>query len=202
MIHLKQRKQYRCYRLHCYTIAWLILASLIIFTDALSDHVASLAQPHISAIVLDWLYLVARAVWFGSVAYLGYVLLPLLTVAEPDRPAAVLLPLLRRFYPLVLAAIGVLLVSGLFLAESSISTPSQLLSDPYGRTLLIHSLLIALMLVLTVYTFSLLRPKLARQAALLPVVNAEMPARRARQSALEQTSHRLKQSLNLQSWLG
>ncbi len=89
--------------LHRYTIAWLILASLIIFTDALSDHVASLAQPHISAIVLDWLYLVARAVWFGSVAYLGYVLLPLLPVAEPDRPAEVLLPLLRRFYPLVLA---------------------------------------------------------------------------------------------------
>ncbi len=185
-----------------YTIVWLTLASLIIFTDALSGHAASLAQPHISAIVLDWLYLIARAAWFGSVAYLGYVLLPLLPVAEPDRRAEVLLPLLRRFYPLVLAAIGVLLVSGLFLAESSLSTPSQLLSDPYGRTLLIHSLLIALMLVLTAYTFSLLRPKLARQAALLPVVNAEMPARRVRQSALEQTSRRLKQSLNLQSWLG
>ena len=188
--------------LHRYTIAWLILASLIIFTNALSDYVASLAQPHISAIILDWLYLIARAVWFGSVAYLGYVLLPLLPVAEPDRPAEVLLPLLRRFYPLVLAAMGVFLVSGLFLAESSISSPSQLLSDPYGRTLLIHCLLIALILVVTAYAFFLLRPKLTRQAALLPVVNAEMPARRTRQSALEQTSRRLKQSLNLQSWLG
>ncbi len=45
-------------------------------------------------------------------------------------------------------------------------------------------------------------PKLARQAALLPVVDAEMPARRARQSALEQTIRRLKQALRVQSWLG
>ncbi|GAC1378134.1 MAG: hypothetical protein NVSMB33_01580 [Ktedonobacteraceae bacterium] len=185
-----------------YLLVWLIIAALIVFTYALSGDAASLAQPHVSAIVLAWLYLAARCVWLGGLAYLGYVLLPLLPVVEPDHHAEILTMLLRRFHPLMFGAVGVLLVSGLFLAESSISTPQQLTTDPYGRTLLVHCLLVTSMLLLSVYALFLLSPRLARQAALLPVVNAEMPARRARQSALEQTSHRLKQTFSIQSWLG
>jgi hypothetical protein len=102
----------------------------------------------------------------------------------------------------MLGAIGVFLVSGLYLAEGSLSNTRQLIDDPYGRTLLVECILIAIMILLSIYALFMLHPKLARQAALLPVVNAEMPARRARQSALEQTARRLKQAMGLQSWLG
>ncbi len=183
-----------------YTVVWLLLAGLILLTLALSGDAAALAQPHISAIVLDWLYLTARCIWLGGLAYLGYVLLPFLTGVEPN--AEVLTTLLRRFQPLMLGALGVFLVSGLYLAEGSLSNTRQLIDDPYGRTLLVECILIAIMILLSIYALFMLHPKLARQAALLPVVNAEMPARRARQSALEQTTRRLKQAMGLQSWLG
>lgn len=185
-----------------YTVVWLLLAGLILFTLALSGDAAALAQPHISAIILDWLYLAARCIWFGSLAYLGYVLLPLLAVGEADHNAEVLTTLLRRFRPLMLGAAGVLLVSGLYLAEGSLTTAQQLISDPYGRTLLVACVFVAIMLLLSAYALFVLGPKLTRQAALLPVVDAEMPAKRTRQLALEQTVRRLKQALSVQSWLG
>lgn len=185
-----------------YTAFWLILAALILFTYALTSDAAQLDQPHLSAIVLVWLYLAARSMWLGGLAYLGYILLPLLPNIEPDRYATVLLTLLRRFLPILLGSIGVFLVSGLYLSEASIYDVHQLITDPYGRSLVVQIILVTILLLLSGYVFLLLRPKLIRQAALLPVVDVELPARRTRQTALDSTIRSSKQFLTLQSWLG
>jgi len=68
--------------------------------------------------------------------------------------------------------------------------------------LLVECILIVVMILLSGVALFILRPKLTRQAVLLPVVNAELPARRARQSALGQTAHSLKLLLSVVSWLG
>lgn len=183
-------------------ILCLALAALILLTIALTADATQLAQAHISSIIFDWLYLAARCIWLGGLTYLGYVLVPLLPMVDPDHNAGVLTTLLRRYQPLMLGAIGVLLVCGLYEAESSLSNAQQLLSDPYGRTLLVECILIVVMILLSGVALFILRPKLTRQAVLLPVVNAELPARRARQSALGQTAHRLKLLLSVVSWLG
>lgn len=184
------------------TITWLILASLILLTLALSGDAAQLAQPHFSALVLDWLYLAAQGIWLGSIGYLAFVLLPRLPISEPDHYGESLVILLRRYTPLLLGAIGVMLVSGLFLSESAISNLQQLLTDPYGRALLVKIALVAVLLIFTGYALLNLRPRLSRQAAFLPVVNAELPARRTRQSALDQTWRSLKGMMNITACLG
>lgn len=184
------------------TITWLTLVGLILLTLALSGDAAQLAQPHFSAIVLDWLYLAAQGAWLGGAAYLAFVLLPHLPASEPDHYGESLVTLLRRYTPLTLGAIGVLLVSGLFLSESAISSFQQFTGDPYGRALLVKIALVAVMLVFTGYALFYLRPRLARQAVLLPVVDAELPARRARQSALDQTWRHLKRTMNIVAALG
>ena len=185
-----------------YTVIGLLLAGLILLTLALTDDAVQLAQPQISAIVLDWLYLASRSAWLGSLTYLGYILLPLLTGIEQDRQASLLTAILRRFQPLLLGTVGILLVSGLYLSESSIFDPRQLTGDPYGRSLLVTLVLVGLMLLASAYIIFVLRPKLARQAALLPVIDAEMPTRRTRQSALEQTERGIKRVAVVLSWLG
>lgn len=185
-----------------YTIVGLALAGLILLTMAFSSDEAQLAQPHVSAVVLNWLYLVAQSLWFGGLACLGYVLLPLLPGDKPDHRGEILASLLQRLIRPMLAIFGVLLVSGLFLSESSLTSAQQLINDPYGRALLVKLILIILMFVLSVYTLFIIRPNLARQALLLPVVEAELPTRRVRQSALQRTERRLKQLLAIQSWLG
>ena len=184
------------------TIAWLTLAGLILLTLALSDDTAQSAQAHLSAVVLNWLFLAAQSTWFGGAAYLGFVVLPLLPVIEPDQHARWLVALLQRYTPLVLGAIPVLLVSGLFLVETNLGNGQQFITDPYGRALLVKIVFIMLMLLLSIYVLFFLRPLLHRQVILLPVVNAEMPARRTRQSALEQSERKLRRTMQSLSYLG
>ncbi|MBA2286128.1 MAG: copper resistance protein CopC [Ktedonobacteraceae bacterium] len=185
-----------------HTVAWMILAALVLLTFALTSDAAQLAQPHISAIVLEWLYLAAQSIWLGGVAYLAYVLLRLLPVIEPDRHAETLVTVTRRLTPFMLTTLGLFLVSGLFLSESSLSSAQQLVTDPYGRAMLVKFVLVALMLIFSAYALIALCPKISHQVALLHVVDAEMPARRTRQSALGQTERRLRNVLGIQAWMG
>ena len=185
-----------------YTFALLILAGLILFTLALSEDVTQLAQAHVSAVILDWLFLVAQGIWFGGAAYLGFVLLPLLPTLEPELHARSLVTLIQRYTPLIAGSIGVLLVSGLFLAETSLSSVQQLIADPFGRALLVKIMLVAIMLLLSAYTLFFLTPQLRRQVMLLHVVNAEMPARRTRQAALERNERRLIVTMRSLAYLG
>jgi putative copper export protein/methionine-rich copper-binding protein CopC len=185
-----------------YASGWLLIAGLILLTRVLSSDAAQTMQPHISAIMLDWLFMVALGTWLGGLAYLAYILLPLLLVIDRDRDAGLLVLLQRRFAPFHLAAMFVLLVCGLFLTEASINNAQLLLSDPYGRTLLVLVALVVLMLILGIYALFVIRPRLTHQALLLPVVDSELPARRARQSTLEQTGRTLKSVISIQTWLG
>jgi putative copper export protein len=187
-----------------YRYAWLalLLAGIFLLMHVLSGESTQVLQPHISALVLDWLNLAAQGLWFGGLAYLGYVLLPILPTVEHDHHTEILSSLLRRLTPYLTIAVGVQLVSRLFLSEASISNIQQLITDDYGRTLLVQSVLVVILLACAIYTQFVLRPRLMRQALLLPVVNAELPARRKRQTTLDQSRQTFKQMTRIQSWLG
>jgi putative copper export protein len=185
-----------------HTAAWLALAALMLLTLAFSSDTAQLAQAHYSAIILTWLQLLAEAVLFGGAAYLGFVLLPSLITLKPDHHGDFLLDLLRYYTPLALAALAVILLGSLFLAETTISSAQQWLNDPYGRSLLVMLLLFALVLIFALYSFFYVRPALRRQVILLPVVHADLPGRRARHSALEQTENSLKHAMHILAALG
>ena len=161
----------------------LALAGIILLTMAFSGDEAQLAQPHASSVVLNWLYLVAQSLLFGGFAYLGYILIPLLLAGKPERRAEILALLLQRLVTPALVTFGVLLVSGLFLSESSLTGVQQLFSNPYGRTMLIKLILIAFVLALSINVLFVIRPRLARR------------------SSQEQGEHRLRQSLRIQSWM-
>ncbi len=176
-------------------VCWLVLAGLVLLTLVLSNEIIQLAPLPISAGVFSWLSLAAQAAWFGCVAYLSLVLLPLLPANDPDHHAETLLAILKRATPLLLAAIGVLLVSDLFLSEATIQAPAQLLTDPYGRALVVRASLLLLMLIFTGYTLFSLLPQLQRQTVLLPVVHSDMPARRTRRFALDKTERTIKRAL-------
>ena len=185
-----------------FTLALLLLAGLILLARALSNDSAQVFQPHLSAIMFDWLSLVAQSIWFGGLVYLGYIILPRLSTIEPDRHIEALAILLRRFTPFLLASMGILLVCDLFLGEASIQNIQQFVADPYGRALLAQFIISAMILLLSLYALFVIRPRLTRQVLLLPVVNAELPARRTRQFALENTRKGLKRNVNIQIVLG
>ncbi len=179
------------------TILWLCLAGLLLFTRALSSDVAQVAPLHLSAVVLDWLYLCAQCTWFGSLTFIGYTLLPII---QRENLTETLTTLLRRLSAFVLVGMLVLLVSGLFLAEATIRHGALLLTDAYGRTLLVNALLTVFVLLMSLYLLITVRLRLSRQTMLLPVVGAELPARRTRQTALTQTQRHLRKGIKVTSF--
>ncbi len=181
---------------------WFLLAGLIIGTYALTENTVSGIQPHTSAVVLTGLLLLAQCIWFGGLAYLGYVVLPLLSIVDLDSNTQIILGFLRRMTPFIGSAIGIQLVSLLFLSETTIPASHLFLDDAYGRSLLVRLLLVALALLVSLSIMFVIRPKLTRQTLLLPVVNADLPVRRTRQSALERTTRSLRFLLNIQTLLG
>jgi methionine-rich copper-binding protein CopC/putative copper export protein len=130
-------------------LVWSLLTSLILLTLVLTRAPAQTFQPHMSAIVFDWLNLAALGIWFGSFVYLGYLIIPFFNSKELEHYTETLTTVLRHLIPFMLAAISVEAISTLFLSESAISQPQQLLHDPYGCTLLIQLVILALMLILT-----------------------------------------------------
>jgi copper transport protein len=185
-----------------YTPLWLLIAGVILMTRVLSGDAAQILQPHFSAIAFDWLYRVAQGIWFGGLAYMGYVLLPLLSALDREHHAETLVALQRRFRPFHLASMGLLAICFLFLSEASIHSPQQLLTDAYGRALLVQLLLLLAISLLGCYTVFFLMPRISRQTLLLPVVGVDVPARRTRQFALEDTGRHFKWVVLVQSWLG
>lgn len=179
----------------------LLLAGLMMLSLVLSNEIIQLTPLPISAGLFSWLSLAAQATWFGCIAYLGFTLLPLQSTSNADQHAEMLIRVLKNARPFLLAAIGTLLVSELFLNEATIQAPGLLLATPYGRALLVRDSLLLLMLILTGSTLFYLLPRLQRQAVLLPVVTAEMPARRTRTFELEKTERTIKRALHTLSGL-
>lgn len=171
---------------------WLLLAGLIALTFIFTSSVISVLHPSISALVFGWLYLVAQGIWLGGFAYLAFVLLPLLTGVELEYNTETLTVILRRLTPLLIAGMCIQIVSGLFLAEASISNVQQFLNDPFGRTLLAQIVITIFTACLSLYALYVIRPKFTHQALLLPVVKSDLPTRRIRQSKLSSTGRLLK----------
>ena len=182
------------------SITWFVIAALLVCTYALTD--TQVTQLQANAMIYNGFSLLAQGIWFGSLAYLGFILLPLISTLTGDSNAEVLAAFLRKQTPYLITAIIVETSSLLFMSEATILQWGQWLNDPYGRALLIRLILVALALLLTLYTLLIVRPRLARQAVLLPVVNADLPARRARQTALDRSTRGLKQLVSLQALLG
>lgn len=184
--------------------SWLMLpiAGIFLLTQVFTGSDTQVMEPHVSAILFTWLNLGASALWFGGLAYLCYTLLPGLVAAERDHHTEILSALLRRLTPYIMAATAIVVCTQIFLGEATIGNPGAFLSDMYGRTLLVQCALIVILLLLSLYALFVLRPRLSSLASLLPVVNLELPARRKRQSALDQSRQKFRIITGAQAWLG
>ncbi len=175
----------------------LLLVGLVILTLTLSQEIKQLVPLPVSASVFLWLSLVTLGIWGGSATYFGLSILPILQLTEPDHHTEHLVIVLKRAIPLWLSAIGILLVSDLFINEATIQQAAQFITTSYGLALLMRDSLVVLTACFTGYILFLLLPHLQRQTVLLPVVDAELPAKRARKHELEKTQYITRRMLHI-----
>jgi copper transport protein len=114
------------------------------------------------AVGLDWLHLLAGALWVGGLLQLTLVLAPMLAPAAPAAldPAArdrVLRHAGRRFTRVALPSVAVLVGTGVFAARRFVPDWESLAATPYGAALVTKLLLAGPLLLLGAAAFWLVR---------------------------------------------
>ncbi len=123
-------------------------AALVLGTFSITAHAAgSLLWPW-AAVVMDWLHTLAVGAWAGGLAALVLVLPAALKPYAEDARRQALLAVLRRFSRLAVAAVGVVIATGVYSASNWIYTPSDLTQTAWGGALLIKVGMVALLLAL------------------------------------------------------
>lgn len=117
-------------------VAW-AAALLLLPLPSIAGHALDAGRPRIE-VVVDVLHLGAAAVWAG-----GLVQLALALRGSEERE-----PLVRRFSSLALASVVVLSASGVVRALGELSAVSQIWSTGYGRTLVVKTALLGLLVAL------------------------------------------------------
>ncbi len=108
----------------------LAVGGLLLLTTSFANH--SAAKFGLAGAAFDWFHLLAAAVWSGGV------LCAAIAVAHGERE------FLANFSNLAMAAVGALIVSGVWLGVGQVGSWAGLLLTVYGRALLIKLAVVAL----------------------------------------------------------
>ncbi len=124
-----------------------VAVSISVASNSIVSHGASIQSAPQVAIITDFIHFSAVSLWVGGLVYLSYVFFPNLThiasniagkaqqiVAEPD---AISLFTLSRFSTAASISLGVIGITGLYLAWIHINSIEDLLYSDYGNVLIV-----------------------------------------------------------------
>jgi putative copper resistance protein D len=127
--------------------------------------------------VLRIVHLLSATVWVGGTIVLVFVGVPAIRQLQGEARATAMHALGRRWRPLGWSAMGVAIVSGLWLTDLHRGFESSALSSDFDRTLILKSVLVALLVVGAVAHDYVLGPRLQRE---LRAGEPQAPATRRR----------------------
>lgn len=114
-------------------------------------------------IVLNWLRLLAMALWIGGILYMSAIYLPALrkhTLADEGRSLATVLP---YFTPLAITGIVLTVVSVSFTITSNQVTFNRFINSAYGRASVIELGLVAALAVCSAFQLFLYSPRIGKE---------------------------------------
>jgi len=149
---------------HILSWANLVLGLALFIAIAMSSHAAAVSQQVVLfAIPIDWLHLLAAALWVGGMMYLATTYLPIIRQRPIGERARSLLTTLPYYSPWALAGVAIMAVTGPFSATFRFTSWAQLLTTAYGRTLDVKVLLVGALLATSAIHVGLLRPRLKKE---------------------------------------
>jgi putative copper export protein len=127
--------------------------------------------------VLRIVHLLSATVWVGGTVALVFVGVPAVRVLEGEARATAMRGLGRRWRPLGWSAMGVAILSGLWLTDLHGGLHSAALSTDFDRTLIVKSVLVVLLCAGALVHDYVLGPRLQRE---LRAGEPQAPATRRR----------------------
>ncbi|HVB23782.1 MAG TPA: CopD family protein [Ktedonobacteraceae bacterium] len=115
------------------------------------------------AVLVDWFHLVAAALWVGSMLYIATAYLPVLQRRSLPEQVYSLITTLPYYARLAIVGITIMAVTGIFSSEVHLTASQQLPGTAYGRTLIVKSVLVVVLLITSLSHLFFLRPRLAKE---------------------------------------
>jgi copper transport protein len=134
-----------------------------LLTSSLNSHGAALLSGAYLGVGADWLHFLGVAAWLGGLASLLYAL-PTIVQASAGTGERVLAQAVHRFSNMALAAVGVIVVTGIFQAWLQVGSWDGLVQTTYGLSITVKIALLVIMLLLGAFNLLIVRPKLAAVA--------------------------------------
>jgi copper transport protein len=146
----------------CWTAnTWLL--ALLLGASAVASHAAgSLVLPWV-ALASHWLHTVAVALWAGGITVLTLVAPVALAPYTGEARRLALLAVLRRFSPLALGLVGVVVATGIYNSSNWILSPAMA-ATPYGLALVLKIVLVLAVLLVGGLHHVMLKPERLRRA--------------------------------------
>ena len=142
----------------------LLLGLMLFIAITMSGHASAVSSNLVVyAVLLDWLHLLAAALWVGGMMYIATTYLPVLKRRPIAERAHSLITLLPYYSPLAIAGVIIMAITGPFSATVHLSSLQQLLTTAYGRALTVKILLVGALLITSAIHVLLLRPRLAKE---------------------------------------
>jgi copper transport protein len=145
-------------------LIYLFLGAMLFVAMTLSGHAASVSTVLLPySIVIDWLHLVAAALWVGGMIYILLIYLPTLKPHSLSKQTGSLLKILSQYSPLAIAGVVIMAISGPLTATFHLTSFDQFFSTAYGRALVVKILLVSALLATSAYHVFWLRPRLKKE---------------------------------------
>ncbi len=142
----------------------LILGLALFISMTMTSHASAVTgSTGVLALVVDWLHLVAAALWVGGMLYIVTSYLPILRKYPVVEQARSLVTALPYYSPWALAGVGIMAVTGPLSATFQLTSWGQLLATAYGRTLVVKILLVGALLLTSAIHLLFLRPHLKKE---------------------------------------
>jgi copper transport protein len=142
----------------------MFLGLALFIAITMSGHAAAASSNIlVYSILVDWIHLVAAALWVGGMMYIATIYLPVLGKYSLVERTRSLLTILPYFSPLAVAGVLLMAVTGPFSATFRLNSWDQFLTTTYGRALLVKIMLVGGLLLTSAIHVGLLRPRLRKE---------------------------------------
>src|SRR5258708_6204351 len=163
----------------------LFLGLALFIAITMSGHAAAASSNIlVYSILVDWIHLVAAALWVGGMMYIATIYLPVLGKYSLVERTRSLLTILPYFSPLAVAGVLLMAVTGPFSATFRLNSWEQFLTTTYGRALLVMILMVGGLLLTSAIHVGLLRPRLRREYKKYNYVAQRLQSHQAATAAL------------------
>src|ERR1700694_1534424 len=142
----------------------LLLGLVLFISMMMTSYTASVSSnTNTLTIVLNWLHLLATALWIGGILYITAIYLPTLkkhALVDEARSLATVLP---YFTPLAITGVILAFVSVFFTTMLNQLSLNQLTTSAYGRALFVEIVLLAALGVCSIIQLFLLSPRAGKE---------------------------------------